>query len=149
MLSDYCFGALCFVPLTEPSPGVFGLQQFVPGLALMSLAWTTADARYRFRVASAALPVRTITFAVLAIVGPLTLLTRLWHAQHWLVPRGSLLTPAGWQAILGGAFIGTFFLWAMGRVCSAARLRPAQRQSLRPCVLRLRPPQCGPSGNRL
>ena len=112
MPSEYCFGALCFVPLMEPSPGIFGLQQFVPGLALMVLAWTTADARYRFRVASAALPVRTITFAILAIVGPLTLLTSLWHAQHWLVPRGNLLTPAGWQAILGGAFIGTFFLWA-------------------------------------
>jgi hypothetical protein len=112
MPSEYCFGALCFVPLTEPSPGIFGLQQFVPGLALMALAWTTADARYRFRVASAALPVRTITFVVLAIVGPLTLLTSLRHAQHWLVPRGNLLTPAGWQAILGGAFIGTFFLWA-------------------------------------
>lgn len=112
MPNEYCFGPLCFVPLTEPSPGIFGLQQFVPGLALMALAWTTADARYRFRVASAALPVRTITFVVLAIVGPLTLLTSLWHAQHWLVPRGNLLTPAAWQAILGGAFIGTFFLWA-------------------------------------
>lgn len=112
MPNEYCFGPLCFVPLTEPSPGIFGLQQFVPGLALMALAWTTADARYRFRVASAALPARTITFVVLASVGPLTLLTTLWHAQHWLVPRGSLLTPAVWQAILGGAFIGTFLLWA-------------------------------------
>lgn len=112
MPAEYCFGPLCFVPLTEPSPGIFGLQQFVPGLALMALAWTTADARYRFRVASAALPVRTITFVVLASVGPLTLLTALRHAQHWLVPRGSLLTPAVWQAMLGGAFIGTFLLWA-------------------------------------
>lgn len=112
MPTEYCLGSLCFVPLTEPSPGIFGLQQFVPGLALMALAWTTADARYRFRVASAALPVRTITFSVLATVGPLTLLTTLWHGQHWLVPRGNLLTPAGWQAILGGAFIGTFLLWA-------------------------------------
>jgi hypothetical protein len=88
-------------------------------VALMALAWTTADARYRFRVASAALPVRTITFCVLATVGPLTLLTSLCHAQHWLVPRGSLLTPAAWQAILGGAFIGTFFLCA-----SVAFVRP-------------------------
>ena len=72
MPSEYCFATLCFVPLTEPSPGIFGLcQQFVPGLALMALASTTADARYRFRVASAALPVRTVTFVVLAIVGPL------------------------------------------------------------------------------
>ena len=112
MPADYCLGPLCFVPLVEPSPGIFGLQQFVPGLALMAVAWTTADARYRFRVMSAAVPVRTVTFAVLAAVGPLTLLTSLWHAQHWLVPRGDLLTPATWQAILGGAFIGTFFLWA-------------------------------------
>jgi len=112
MPNEYCFHTLCLVPLTEPSPGIFGLQQFIPGLALMALAWTTADARYRFRVATAAVPVRTITFWVLAIVGPLTLLTSLWHAQHWLVPRGNLLTPAAWQSLLGGAFIGTFLLWA-------------------------------------
>ncbi len=112
MPDEYCFRALCFFPLTEPSPGIFGLQQFIPGLALMVVAWTTADAHYRFRVATAALPVRTITFWVLAIVGPLTLLTSLWHAQHWFVPRGNLLTPATWQSLLGGAFIGTFLLWA-------------------------------------
>jgi hypothetical protein len=112
MPDEYCFRALCLVPLMEPSPGIFGLQQFIPGLALMALAWTTSDARYRFRVACAAFPIRTITFWVLAIVGPLTLLTSLWHAQHLLVPRGNLLSPAGWQSILGGAFITTFFLWA-------------------------------------
>src|SRR2546429_593127 len=112
MPDEYCFYRLCFVPLNEPSAGVFGLQQFIPGLALMAVAWTTSDARYRFRVASAAFPVRTTTFAVLAIVGPLTLLTSLWHAQHWLVPRGNLLTPAAWEALLGAAFIGTFLLWA-------------------------------------
>jgi hypothetical protein len=112
MPDEYCFGILCFVPLTEPSPGVFGLQHFIPGLALMAIAWTTSDARYRFRVASAALPVRTITFWVLASVGPLTLLTSMWHAQHWLVPRGNVLTPATWEALLGFAFIGTFLLWA-------------------------------------
>ena len=63
MPSEYCFGPLCFVPLTDPSPGIFGLPRFIPGLALMALAWTTADARYRFRVASAALRVRTILSA--------------------------------------------------------------------------------------
>jgi hypothetical protein len=112
MPDEYCFRALCFVPLREPSPGIFGLPQFLPGLALMVLAWTTSDARYRFRVASAALDIRRITFAVFACVGPLALLTSLWHAQHWLVPRGNLLTPAAWQALLGGAFIGTLLAWA-------------------------------------
>src|SRR2546422_1490820 len=111
MTDEYCFLRVCFVPLNEPSTGIFGLQHFIPGLALMAVAWTTADARYRFRVASAALPVRQITFLVLASVGILTLLTSLWHAQHWLVPRGTLLPPALWQTLLGFAFIGTFLLW--------------------------------------
>jgi hypothetical protein len=49
---------------------------------------------------------------VVATVGVLTLLTDLWRAEGWLVPRGSLLTPASWQAVLGGLFLATFLTWA-------------------------------------
>ena len=87
MAGEYCFGALCFVPLQEPSPDIFGLSEFLTGIALMVLAWARSDARYRFRVASAAVNVYSLTYVVVEVIGVLVLLTELWHAQNWLVPR--------------------------------------------------------------
>ena len=78
----------------------------------MVLAWTIADVRYRFRVMISPLPLQKITFAIVTAVGILTLLTDLWRAEQWFVPAGNLLTPASWQAILGGAFLFTFLSWA-------------------------------------
>jgi hypothetical protein len=79
---------------------------------MMLLAWTTADVRYRFRILTAPLPLQSVTFYVVASIGILTLLTDLWRAQQWLVPSGGLLTPAIWQALLGGLFLLTFLVWA-------------------------------------
>lgn len=112
MSSDYCYGFVCFVPLDANAPKFFGFSEFLAGLALMVLAWTIADVRYRFRVRTAPLPLQGITFTVVAAVGVLTLLTDLWRAEQWLVPRGNVLTPAAWQALLGGLFLLTFLTWA-------------------------------------
>lgn len=112
MLNDYCYGFVCFVPLNANAPKFFGFSEFLAGLALMVLAWTIADVRYRFRVRTAPLPLSEITFIVVGAVGFLTLLTDLWRAEQWLVPRGNLLTPSVWQAILGGLFLLTFLIWA-------------------------------------
>ena len=112
MSSDYCYGFVCFVPLDANAPKFFGFSEFLAGLALMVLAWTIADVRYRFRVRTTPLPLQGITFAVVGAVGVLTLLTDLWRAEQWLVPRGNLLTPSGWQALLGGLFLLTFLTWA-------------------------------------
>lgn len=62
----------------------FGFSEFLAGLALMGLAWTIADVRYRFRVRTAPIPLLGITFSVVAAVGVLTLLTDLWRAEQWL-----------------------------------------------------------------
>lgn len=107
-----CLWKVCFIPLDAKGPKLFGYPEFLAGLALMVLAWTIADARYRFRVKTAPIPLRPITFFVVAIVGVLTLLTDLWRAEQWLVPKGNLLSPAAWQAILAGAFLITFLTWA-------------------------------------
>lgn len=103
---------LSFVPLDANAPKFFGFSEFLAALALMVLAWTIADMRYRFRVRTTPLPLQGVTFAVLAAVGVLTLLTDLWRAEQWLVPRGNLLTPSEWQAFLGGLFLLTFLTWA-------------------------------------
>lgn len=112
MPSDYFFGFVHFVPLSGNSQKFFGFSEFLAGLALMVLAWTIADVRYRFRVRTTPLPLQGVTFAVVGAVGILTLLTDLWRAEQWLVPRGHLLSSAEWQAFLGGLFLLTFLPWA-------------------------------------
>lgn len=112
MVADRCLWGVCFIPLDGSGQKFFGFSEFLAGLALMVLAWTIADVRYRFRVRTAPLPLMSITFSVVATVGVLALLTDLWRAERWLVPKGNLLTPATWQAILGGLFLVTFLTWA-------------------------------------
>lgn len=112
MPNNFYFGFVRFVPLSANSPKFFGFSEFIAGLALMVLAWTIADVRYRFRVRTTPLPMQGITFSVVGAVGILTLLTDLWRAEQWLVPQGNLLTPSGWQAFLGGLYLLTFLTWA-------------------------------------
>ncbi len=103
---------VCFIPLDANAPRLFGFPEFLTGLALIVLAWTIADIRYRFRISVAPVPLQSITFGVVASLGVLTIATDLWRAQEWLVPCGNLLTPASWQAILAGLFLFTFLSWA-------------------------------------
>jgi len=106
-----CIWGVCFVPLDSSGQKFFGFAEFLAGLALMVLAWTIADVRYRFRVRTAPIPLLGITFSVVSAIGLLTLLTDLWRAEQWLVPKGSFLTPGSWQALLGGLFFLTFLTW--------------------------------------
>lgn len=112
MLSERCYMGVCFFPLDANAPKLFGFSEFLAGLALMVLAWTIGDVRYRFRVQTAPIPLRGFTFFVVATVGVLTLLTDLWRAEQWFVPAGNLLSPASWQALLAGFFLLTFLMWA-------------------------------------
>lgn len=111
MTVEQCFVGVCFIPLDGSGQKFFGFSEFLAGLALMVLAWTIADVRYRFRVRTAPIPLLGITFSVVTAIGVLTLLTDLWRAEQWLVPKGNLLTPASWQALLGGLFLLTFLTW--------------------------------------
>ncbi len=106
-----CLWGVCFIALDSSGQKFFGFSEFLAALALMVLAWTTADVRYRFRVRTAPVPLLGITFSVVTAVGVLTLLTDLWRAEHWLVPKGNLMTPGSWQALLGGVFLLTFLTW--------------------------------------
>lgn len=112
MAAEQCYGLVCFIPLDASGNKFFGFSEFLAGLALMVLAWTIADIRYRFRVRTAPIPLLGITFSVVTAVGVLALLTDLWRAEQWPVPQGNLLTPASWQALLGAVFLLTFLIWA-------------------------------------
>lgn len=111
-LNEPCFWFLCFTKVAASEPKFFGFSEFLAGLALMVLAWTIADLSYKFRIETAPIPLRKITFYMVSVVGFLTLLTDLWRAEEWLVPRGHLFTPSTWQASLGVLFLSTFLLWA-------------------------------------
>ena len=109
---EHCLGSLCFVPLDAAKADLFGFSEYLATLALMVVAWTISDVRHRFRIATAPFPLHGLTFIAIASIGILTLLTDLWRYENWLVPKGPLLTPTIWQAILGAAFLLTFLIWA-------------------------------------
>lgn len=48
--TEHCFIGVCFIPLNGSGQTFFGFSEFLTGLALMVLAWTIADVRYRFRI---------------------------------------------------------------------------------------------------
>lgn len=111
MAAEQCIFGICFFPLNGNGQKFFGFSEFLASLALMVLAWTIADVRYRFRLRSAPIPLQGITFSVITAVGILTLLTDLWRTEQWLVPKGNLFTPGTWQALLGGMFLLAFLTW--------------------------------------
>ncbi len=106
-----CYWSVCFVHLQKDDPKFFGFAEYLAAVALMALAWTIADSRYKFRIATAPVPLETVTFAVVGGVGLLTLLTDWWRAEQWLVPMGRVISPAGWQALLGFLFLTNFVVW--------------------------------------
>ena len=111
MSNELVFGFIRLISLNANAPKIFGFSEFLASLALMVLAWTIADVRYRFRIMTAPFHLPKITFIVVSSVGVLTLLTDLWCAEEWLVPAGNFITPTEWQAVLGGAFLFTFLTW--------------------------------------
>lgn len=89
----------------------FGFSEFISGLALLILAWTTTDVRYKFRISTATIPVEKISFFIIIIVGVLALITDLWRAKNGWVPLGTLITPEEWQFLLGALFFLTLLIW--------------------------------------
>lgn len=100
----------CFA-LDKTAPKYFGFAELISGLALTLVVWTVADLRYKFRIDTAALPVRSASVAITLIVGILALLTDHWRASQSRVPVGGWLTPESWQLLLGGGFFLVLAAW--------------------------------------
>ncbi|MFM0309601.1 hypothetical protein P0D71_17600 [Paraburkholderia sp. RL17-383-BIF-A] len=109
-MPSHCYWSVCFFHLSKDVPKFFGFAEYLAAVALMALAWTIADVRYKFRVATAPIPLQITTYSVVGAVGLLTLVTDLWRAKQWLVPEG-WLSSAGWQALLGLIFLANFMVW--------------------------------------
>ena len=112
MLDKGCFETFCFVSLDPNTPKLFGFSELLSGLALIVLAWTVADFRYRFRVKIAPIPIQQISYWLIAFVGCATLLTDLWIIQGLPVLEGSFISIATWQAMLAGTVLVTFLAWS-------------------------------------
>ena len=112
MSTETCFKGICFFALDPNTPKIFSFAELLSGMAIMILAWTIADVRYRFRINSAPFPIHKVSFWVVSLVGLATLLTDLWIGAGWYIPRGNLIKAVEWQAILAGLILVTFFVWS-------------------------------------
>ncbi|MDI3297424.1 hypothetical protein [Janthinobacterium tructae] len=105
-----CFGYACFA-LAKDSPKFFGFAEYLAALALMVVAWTLAGIRYKFRIGVAIFPLLRMSFVIVAFVGVATLATDFWRAEERFLIEGTIISPAGWQALLGGLFLFVFLSW--------------------------------------
>lgn len=111
MSAESCWGLICFVPIEAMKMKIFGFAEFLAALALLAVLYTVTDIRYKFRVATAPGLLIPATYGLIIFIGIGTLLTEVWVAQRWLVPRTAVLDLTLWQASLGLLFLGTFLTW--------------------------------------
>lgn len=109
-LSADCPLGLCWVTAAPSEREIFGFGEFVTALALLVVVYTVADIRYRFRVQIAPIPLYTLTYVLLAIVGLGTLLSDLWFARAWPVPL-LLSDQLLWQVAFGFLFLLVAMTW--------------------------------------
>ncbi len=111
-MKEVCYWVFCFVPAsTSTGPSIFGFAEFIAALALLVVIYTVVDIRYKFRLAITPGSLYPTTFGLIAFIGGGTLLTELWLAEGWWVPKVTFVTRAMWQAIFGALFLGTFLTW--------------------------------------
>jgi len=101
---------MCLVTPPEQSGGIFGFTEFVTAFALLVLIYTLSDVQYRFRVATAPLPLWRITYWLSAFIGFGTLITDLWFAERFPTPS-FLANRHLWQAAFGLLFFAQVMTW--------------------------------------
>ena len=92
-------GLACF-PMDENGQKFFGFSEYLAALALMVVAWTIADVRYKFRISTAAFPILNLSYYLLSFVGIATLITDVSRAGKKCAIYGDFFTPSEWQGLL-------------------------------------------------
>jgi len=112
MTTEICYWLFCFVPVnTNPAAKIFGFSEFLAAVALLAVVYTIVDVRYKFRIAVTPGSLYVTTFCLIGIIGLQSLLTEVWFAEGWWVPKTMGLTRSTWQGIFGLLFLGTFLTW--------------------------------------
>ena len=111
-MNEVCYWYFCFTPIsTSHSIKIFGFSEFLAAIALLAVVYTITDFRYKFRIAVTPGYLYVSTFILIAIIGLQTLLTEVWIAESWWVPKTAWITHHTWQGIFGLLFLGTFLTW--------------------------------------
>lgn len=90
---------------------IFGFAEFITALALLVVLYTIVDVRYKFRLSITPGALYPVTFTLIVIIGVATLLTDIWLAEGWWLPKTAALTRSIWQGIFGALFLGAFLTW--------------------------------------
>lgn len=111
-MNEVCYWYFCFTPIsTNHSIKIFGFSEFLAAIALLAVVYTITDFRYKFRIAVTPGFLHVSTFVLIALIGLQTLLTEIWIAEGWWVPKTVWITHNTWQGIFGLLFLGTFLTW--------------------------------------
>lgn len=89
---------------------IFGFSEFLTALALLVLVFSSSDFLYQFRISVAALPLKTMSFVAVVVIGAGSLLTDLWFAERWYAPPWGV-SRAVLQSTFGALFLSTVLLW--------------------------------------
>lgn len=113
-------GACWVRPGSENLSSFFGFAEFITALTLIAVVFTISDIRYRFRIATAPLPLIPISFWLAVAIGILTLVSDVWFSKRWVLPD-FLASQALWHGGLGLIFLSLVLVWIF-----FAFVRPAQ-----------------------
>jgi len=115
VMTDACYWHFCFSPIgvtVGDGVRIFGFSEFLSVVALLTVVYTIADVRYKFRIAVTPGALYRSTFFLLSIIGVESLLSELWIAEGWYVPvSAEWFTYTIWQTIFGFLFLSTFLTW--------------------------------------
>lgn len=101
MKTEVCYCLLCFTRAEASAvPKIFGFVEFITALALLVVLYTIIDIRYKFRLAIVPGGLYLMTFLLIIVIGVETLLTELWYAEGWWLPKTAVLNRPLWEACL-------------------------------------------------
>lgn len=112
--ADNCIRMVFGICLVTPNLGsggkIFSFAEFVQAFALLVLIYTVSDVRYRFRVATAPVPIWGVTFWLSAAIGAGTLVSDFWFTQRYPLPW-FLAGQSYWQFSFGILFLIMVLIW--------------------------------------
>ncbi|EJU9970006.1 hypothetical protein N5M11_000221 [Vibrio alginolyticus] len=111
-MCDSQWAGICWVEAGSSTESIFGFSSFLSALAILFVLYTVAGERFKFRIAVAPVPLHTLSFWIVGVIGICVLISEVWVNQAWLTPDWNL-TQSAWQGLLGFTFflLISFWMW--------------------------------------